>query len=60
MLELELATWDFAALQVIVEEAGGRITQFDGAPLAHGGTVLTTNGSLHQEIVAMLRPGVGS
>jgi histidinol-phosphatase len=60
MLELELATWDFAALQVIVEEAGGRITQFDGAPLVHGGTVLTTNGSLHEEIVARLKLGVGS
>ena len=60
MLELELATWDFAALQVIVEEAGGRITQFDGAPLVHGGTVLTTNGSLHEEIVARLTPGMGS
>ena len=60
MIELELATWDFAALQVIVEEAGGRITQFDGAPLVHGGTVLTTNGHLHEEIVSTLRPGVGS
>jgi histidinol-phosphatase len=56
MLELELSTWDFAALQVIVQEAGGRITQFDGAPLVHRGTVLTTNGSLHQEIVARLKP----
>ena len=56
MLELELSTWDFAALQVIVQEAGGRITQFDGAPLVHGGTGLTTNGSLHQEIVARLKP----
>ena len=54
MLELELATWDFAALKVIVEEAGGRISRFDGSPLAHGGTVLTTNGILHQEIVARL------
>jgi histidinol-phosphatase len=60
MLELELATWDFAALQVIVEEAGGRISQFDGAPLVDGGSVLTTNGSLHEEIVARLRPGAGS
>jgi histidinol-phosphatase len=60
MLELELATWDFAALQVIVEEAGGRISQFDGAPLVHGGSVLTTNGSLHEEIVARLRPRVDS
>ena len=56
MLELELATWDFAALQVIVEEAGGRMTQFDGSPLEHGGTVLTSNGVLHEELVARLRP----
>jgi histidinol-phosphatase len=54
MLELELATWDFAALRVIVEEAGGKISRFDGSPLAHGGTVLTTNGILHEEIVARL------
>jgi histidinol-phosphatase len=59
MLELDLSTWDFAALQVIVEEAGGRITQFDGSALAHGGTVLTTNGALHQEIVARLQPKAG-
>jgi histidinol-phosphatase len=54
MVELELATWDFAALKVIVEEAGGRISQFDGSPLAHGRSVLTTNGLLHDEIVARL------
>ena len=54
--ELELATWDFAALQVIVDEAGGRMSQFDGSALVHGGTVVTTNGLLHDEIVARLRP----
>ena len=52
MLEAELATWDFAALQVILHEAGGRITQFDGSPPVHGGTVMSTNGLLHQELVA--------
>jgi histidinol-phosphatase len=41
---------------VIVDEAGGRMSQFDGTALAHGGTVLTTNGLLHDEIVARLRP----
>ncbi len=57
MIESELATWDFAALQVILAEAGGRMTQFDGSPLEHGGTVLTTNGLLHDEIVARLSAG---
>ena len=56
MVELELATWDFAALKVLVEEAGGRISQFDGSPLVHGGTVLSTNGVLHDEVVAGLDP----
>ena len=57
MVELELATWDFAALKVLLVEAGGRITRFDGSPLMHGGTVLSTNGVLHDEVVARLEPG---
>lgn len=57
MVELELATWDWAALQVIVQEAGGKMSQFDGSPLQHGGTVLATNGVLHEEIVARLSSG---
>lgn len=52
-----LATWDWAALQVIVEEAGGRLTGFDGSPLEHGGSVLTTNGVLHDEVLARLDAG---
>ena len=56
MIELELATWDFAALKVIIEEAGGKISQFDGSALIHGGTVLSTNGLLHDEVVARLDP----
>jgi histidinol-phosphatase len=56
MVELELATWDWAALQVVVQEAGGRISQFDGSSLVHGGTVLATNGLLHDEVVARLTP----
>jgi histidinol-phosphatase len=57
MFEPELATWDFAALQVIVTEAGGRITQFDGSSVIHGGSVLTSNGVLHDELVARLDHG---
>jgi histidinol-phosphatase len=55
MLEPELATWDFAALQIIVQEAGGRMSTFDGEPLEHSESVLTTNGVLHDEVVALLR-----
>jgi histidinol-phosphatase len=54
MLEPELATWDWAALAVVVREAGGRMTAFDGGPLVHDGSVVATNGVLHDEIVARL------
>ncbi|HXY73173.1 MAG TPA: inositol monophosphatase family protein [Actinomycetota bacterium] len=52
MLESELRTWDYAALQVIVEEAGGVMTQVDRSPLADGGSVLTANPALHETIAA--------
>ncbi len=54
MLEPELATWDFAAVEVIVEEAGGTITTFEGRPLQDGGSAVSSNGLLHDEIVARL------
>jgi histidinol-phosphatase len=54
MLEPELSLWDWAALQVIVEEAGGRVTTFQGAPLVHGGSMLTSNGVLHDEVLRRL------
>jgi histidinol-phosphatase len=54
MIEPELNLWDYAALQVVVEEAGGRVTQFDGAPTRDGGSVLTSNGVLHDELVRRL------
>jgi histidinol-phosphatase len=57
MLEPSLSTWDYAALQVIVEEAGGRMTTFEGGPVHHGGSVLTTNGTLHDEVLGTLAEG---
>jgi len=52
MLEAELRTWDYAALEVIVAEAGGVMTQVDGSPLADGGSVLSANPALHETIAA--------
>jgi histidinol-phosphatase len=57
MLQPSLATWDWAALEVITEEAGGRMTTLDGDTLRHGGSVLTTNGRLHDELIARLAHG---
>jgi histidinol-phosphatase len=54
MIEPDLALWDYAALSVIVEEAGGRVSALDGGPLRHGGSVLSSNGVMHDELVRRL------
>jgi histidinol-phosphatase len=46
--------WDLAALQVIVEQAGGRLTDLDGNPRHDGGSVLCSNGKLHDAALALL------
>jgi histidinol-phosphatase len=51
MVEPDLNLWDYAALVPIVEEAGGRVTALDGGPLRHGGSVLSTNGVMHDELI---------
>jgi histidinol-phosphatase len=53
--ELDLKPWDLAPCKVIVEEAGGRFTDFEGRPTIYTGTALATNGRLHDEAVALLR-----
>jgi histidinol-phosphatase len=54
MAEPDLQPWDVAALSVIVAEAGGRLTNFAGAPFRGRGSCLTTNGLVHDEILAEL------
>lgn len=49
-----VAPWDLAALQVIVEEAGGRFTDFTGARTYEGGTAVSSNGLLHDATLAVL------
>lgn len=65
MAEPELAIWDVAPLEVIVEEAGGRITTFSGEPYPDSrifstggdGSCLTTNELLHDQLVEELSGG---
>jgi histidinol-phosphatase len=52
MIEGSVKFWDIAAAKVIVEEAGGRLTQLDGQPITHESTTaLATNGLLHDRVV---------
>ncbi|MBK5305161.1 MAG: histidinol-phosphatase [Frankiaceae bacterium] len=54
--EPEVSLWDLAALQVVVEEAGGRFTDLAGDARPDGGSVVCTNGLLHDEVLAALSP----
>ncbi|HEV2403503.1 MAG TPA: inositol monophosphatase family protein [Candidatus Saccharimonadales bacterium] len=55
MIEGSVKFWDIAAAKVIVEEAGGTMTQLDGQPINYQSTTaLATNGLLHAMTVAAL------
>ncbi len=54
MLEYGVSPWDMAAPHLIVTEAGGRMTDLEGRPSWAGPQVLTTNGRLHDELLALL------
>ncbi len=56
VLESDLNILDIAALTVIVEEAGGRVTDLEGKPVGLGTrSILATNGLLHDAVLDALR-----
>ena len=55
MIEIGLNAYDAAAPFVLVEEAGGRATDFEGRRAIDSGTFVATNGVLHETILARLR-----
>ncbi len=52
--EFDLKPWDIAALVPIIREAGGTVTTIDGGDGIDQGTLLTTNGLLHDRVIARL------
>lgn len=54
MVDPLLNAWDAAAVSVVVEEAGGRFTDWRGQPGVDGGDGVATNGRVHPEILALL------
>ncbi len=54
-VEMGLEPWDLAPCKLLVEEAGGRFTDFAGQPTIYGGSALATNGRLHDAALALLR-----
>lgn len=57
MIEPTLSIWDWAALVPVVTEAGGRLTQIDGSTPAHGGSVVSSNRLVHDEVLRLLADG---
>ncbi|MGD1011352.1 MAG: inositol monophosphatase family protein [Acidimicrobiales bacterium] len=54
MVDMHAATWDLAAMPVIISEAGGRMTDLSGAPRHDGGSGLASNGLIHESLLGLL------
>jgi len=53
--EMKLKPWDMAAGVLLVQEAGGSVTGFDGAPFdMSSGRIVASNGLIHAEMVSLL------
>ena len=57
MVDDRMNPWDAAAVQVVIEEAGGRFTDFRGRPTAFGGDSIATNADLDALVRDILIPG---
>lgn len=53
-MQVGSSSWDYAPLMVIVEEAGGSLTDFDGGDRIDTGRVVATNGHLHRAVLEVL------
>ncbi|HLA10157.1 MAG TPA: inositol monophosphatase family protein [Pyrinomonadaceae bacterium] len=55
MLDPVMNVWDCAALLPILEEAGGRFTDWQGQRTIHGGNAISTNALLFDEVMNTIR-----
>ena len=55
MVDTGVHAWDVAAVKAIVEEAGGKLTDWDGVPNIERPDVLASNGKLHGEVLKLLK-----
>jgi histidinol-phosphatase len=59
MVEVDVSAWDLAAPMIVIEEAGGRLTDFEGRRRIDSRSALATNGIVHDEILARLQVAEG-
>ncbi|MFZ2188789.1 MAG: inositol monophosphatase family protein [Candidatus Moraniibacteriota bacterium] len=56
MIEAETKIWDFAALKIIVEESGGKVTDIQGNKITNDTTsIIATNKDLHDSILEIFQ-----
>jgi histidinol-phosphatase len=55
-VEPVVSHWDLAAVQAVVEQAGGRFTNLRGEARPDGGSALSTNGPLHDAVLQAFAP----
>jgi histidinol-phosphatase len=56
MLETLMKPWDLAAPQIVIEEAGGRVTDAFGERRIDAASFVATNGLLHDEVLRRINP----
>ncbi len=55
MVDPKMNVWDCAALQPVIEEAGGTFTDWKGEPTIYSGDAVATNGKVLDEALAITR-----
>jgi histidinol-phosphatase len=56
MVDPMLNVWDAAAVQPIVQEAGGTFTDWQGRPTIYAGEAIGSNGLVLEEVLSITRP----
>ncbi|MGC2464108.1 MAG: inositol monophosphatase family protein [Candidatus Acidiferrum sp.] len=54
-VDLHSKPWDLAPATLIVEEAGGRATDVHGKRTIYSGSLVSTNGTIHEEVLELLQ-----
>ena len=54
MVDPAMSVWDAAALQPVLEEAGGTFTNWRGESTIHSGEGIATNGKILSEVLSLI------
>jgi histidinol-phosphatase len=58
MIDPGVQPWDICAPAVLIREAGGMLTSFEGEHTIYGGNALVSNGRIHDQLIEIIRGSV--